>query len=73
MDILLARQSGAPLCASGLPRSLNQCSLASPAKRRAACSYLASRKASRCVAPRLTATRIGAPNRSNKKTSGWRK
>ncbi len=73
MDNLLANQSGALLIASAPRRSLSPGSLVSPAKRSASSSYLSGRKASRCVASGLIATRIGAPNRSAKKIPGWQK
>jgi len=73
MDNLLASQSGAIRIASAPPRFLNRSSLAPPAKRCAARSYLSRRKASRCASSRLMATRIGAPNTSTRKTPRGRK
>jgi hypothetical protein len=73
MDNLLANQSGALLIASAPRRSLNPGSLVSPAKRSASSSYLFSRNASRWVDSGLTATRIGAPNRSAKNIPGRQK
>jgi len=62
MDNLLARHSSAKRVASTPPGVRNRSSLAPPVKRCAARSYFSSRKASRCVSPGLTATRIAAPN-----------
>jgi hypothetical protein len=71
MDNLLASQSGARPIASAPHRSLNRSSLAPLVKRRAAISYLSSRKVSR-VSLRLTSPRIGASNPSTK-TPGQQK
>jgi len=73
MDNLLARQSCATPIALASPRSLNPNSLASSTKRCSANSYPSSSKASRCVALRHPATRIGAPNTSARKTAGRQK
>lgn len=70
MDNLLARAT--PIALASL-WSVNPSSVASSAKRCAADSYLSRRKASRCVALRHTATRLGAPNTSAGKTPGRQK
>jgi hypothetical protein len=73
MDNLLASHSGVMRIALAPPKFLDRGSLVPPSKRCAAISYPSSRKASRSASLGLTATRIGAPNISTRKTPGGRK